>query len=91
MAGRSNDDRIFGDEGDDTITGDRGSDHIAGGSGNDRLFGNLDPDVVSGGPGDDRINVVRGDVDEVRCGPGRDVVYADAADHLDGDCEVVHR
>jgi Ca2+-binding RTX toxin-like protein len=91
MAGRSNDDRIFGDAGDDYITGDRGADRIAGGSGNDQLFGNLGPDVVSGGPGDDRINVVRGEVDEVRCGAGRDVVHADAADKVARDCEVVHR
>jgi Ca2+-binding RTX toxin-like protein len=91
IAGRSGDDRIFGDAGDDHITGDRGSDHIAGGSGNDEVFGNLDPDTISGGPGDDRINVVRGDVDSVRCGPGHDVVFADPADSVAGDCEDVRR
>jgi Ca2+-binding RTX toxin-like protein len=91
LAGRSGDDRIFGDAGDDRITGDRGSDHIAGGAGNDQIFGNLDPDVISGGPGDDRINVVRGDHDTVRCGPGRDVVFADPADEVAADCEDVRR
>jgi Ca2+-binding RTX toxin-like protein len=91
MAGRAGDDRIFGDAGDDHITGDRGFDHIAGGSGNDEIFGNLDPDTISGGPGDDRINVVRGDVDSVRCGPGRDVVFADPGDKVAGDCEDVRR
>jgi Ca2+-binding RTX toxin-like protein len=91
MAGRAGDDRIFGDAGDDHITGDRGFDHIAGGSGNDEIFGNLDPDTISGGPGDDRINVVRGDIDSVRCGPGRDVVFADPGDSVAGDCEDVRR
>ncbi len=82
MAGRSGDDRIYGDDGDDRITGDRGRDRIAGGRGNDTLFGNLAPDVILGGPGDDRINVVRGEVDEVQCGPGRDVVFADPVDRV---------
>jgi Ca2+-binding RTX toxin-like protein len=91
MAGRSGDDRIFGEDGDDTITGDRGEDRIAGGGGADQLFGNLDPDVVSGGSGDDRINVVRGDLDEVRCGAGRDVVLADPRDQVARDCEDVRR
>jgi hypothetical protein len=48
-------------------------------------------DVISGGPGDDRINVVRGDHDTVRCGPGRDVVFADPADEVAADCEDVRR
>ena len=69
----------------------RGSDHIAGGAGNDEIFGNLDPDTISGGPGNDRINVVRGDIDSVRCGPGHDVVFADAGDKVAGDCEDVRR
>jgi Ca2+-binding RTX toxin-like protein len=91
MAGRAGDDRIFGDAGDDHITGDRGFDHIAGGSGDDEIFGNLDPDTTSGGPGNDRINVVRGDIDSVRCGPGHDVVFADPGDRVAGDCEDVRR
>jgi hypothetical protein len=47
--------------------------------------------VISGGPGDDRINVVRGDHDTVRRGPGRDVVFADPADEVAADCEDVRR
>jgi Ca2+-binding RTX toxin-like protein len=91
MAGRSGDDRIFGEDGDDQITGDRGADRISGGAGNDVLFGNLGPDVVAGGSGDDRINVVRGETDTVRCGSGRDVVLADGSDHVAADCEDVRR
>ena len=51
----------------------------------------LDPDTISGGPGNDRINVVRGDIDSVRCGAGRDVVFADPGDRVAGDCEDVRR
>jgi Ca2+-binding RTX toxin-like protein len=91
MAGRSGDDRIFGDDGDDRITGDRGRDRIAGGAGDDAIFGNLGPDVIGGGSGNDRINVVRGEVDTVRCGGGRDVVFADGDDRVAGDCEDVRR
>ena len=47
--------------------------------------------LVAGGSGDDRINVVRGDHDTVRCGAGRDVVLADPADRVAGDCEDVRR
>src|SRR4051794_33404846 len=91
MAGRSNDDRIFGNEGDGVTTGARGAAHIDGGRGDDRLYGNLGPDEVIGGSGDDRINVVRGDVDSVRCGPGRDTVFADPGDKVAKDCEAVSR
>jgi Ca2+-binding RTX toxin-like protein/DNA-binding beta-propeller fold protein YncE len=91
IAGRGNDDLLYGGPGDDYITGDRGADRIFGQGGNDTLFGNLGPDLVDGGAGDDRINVVRGEIDTVRCGPGRDVVFADPADHVAGDCESVRR
>jgi Ca2+-binding RTX toxin-like protein len=62
-----------------------------GGAGDDAIFGNLDDDVIWGGPGNDRINVIRGGNDVVRCGPGEDTVLADPTDHVAGDCEHVHR
>jgi hypothetical protein len=34
---------------------------------------------------------VRGDIDSVRCGAGHDVVFADPADKVAGDCEDVRR
>jgi hypothetical protein len=34
---------------------------------------------------------VRGDFDAVRCGAGRDVVYADGRDTVARDCEDVRR
>jgi Ca2+-binding RTX toxin-like protein len=77
--------------GDDFLNGDRGCDTIAGGPGNDRIFGGLDEDVVSGDEGDDRISVVDGSVDRVTCGDGADTVFADVADVVAADCEVVRR
>ena len=42
--------------------------------------------------GDDRISAeYDGGMDRISCGPGRDVVTADARDRVDGDCEVVGR
>ena len=43
------------------------------------IFGNLGDDSIAGGAGNDRINVVGGGSDVVRCGPGDDRVFADAA------------
>ena len=42
-----------------------------------------------GGAGNDRINVRRGGRDNVICGPGRDVVFADPGDTVADDCEIV--
>ena len=40
--------------------------------------------------GDDRISAeYDGGIDRISCGPGRDVVTADARDRVDSDCEVV--
>ena len=91
LAGRKGSDTVYGDEGDDRITGDRGSDRIFGGAGRDTIFGNFDPDRIDGGPGDDRINVVHGANDIVACGPGNDIVFADASDGVSKDCESVRR
>ena len=64
----------------------------SGKAGADRLLGGAGDDgVVRGGSGRDRINVVRGGIDRVDCGPGRDVVYADPVDHVARSCEDVRR
>ena len=47
--------------------------------------------MIAGGSGDDRINVVRGEIDTVRCGSGHDVVLADGHDRVAADCEDVRR
>ena len=91
IAGRKGNDTIWGGSGNDRITGDRGRDRIFGGGGHDTIFGNLDADEVEGGSGNDRINVIHGGVDVVRCGRGRDIVFADPRDRVARDCESVRR
>jgi hypothetical protein len=55
----------------------------------------LDPrrgrDRVLAGSGPDRIKAFDGTVDDVRCGPGPDIVAADLGDRVAGDCETVSR
>ena len=56
----------------------------------DLLAGTAAGDRVVARAGDDRIAVeYDGGVDRVSCGPGRDVVAADARDRLAADCEIV--
>jgi Tol biopolymer transport system component len=74
---------------------------VDGGAGNDRILGRLGQDILIGGPGrdsvsgggqDDRILVVDGEVDVVRCGWGNaDTVFADRFDVVAADCERVRR
>jgi hypothetical protein len=55
----------------------------------------LDPrdgrDRVVAGSGADRIASFDGFVDDVRCGPGRDIVAADLRDRVRADCETTSR
>jgi hypothetical protein len=48
-------------------------------------------DRVLAGSGADRIKAFDGFVDELRCGPGRDLVAADLGDRVRADCETVSR
>ena len=60
------------------LRGRDGNDSLKGGTGSDRLVGN---------EGDDTIDARDGRDDSIDCGPGNDVVYADAADFTEN-CEV---
>ena len=65
---------------------------IDGGSGADTIKTDAGLDVVTGGDGNDVIDVSgdSGTPDSVSCGNGRyDTVYADADDVIDADCETV--
>lgn len=88
--------KLDGGPGDDHLDGGFGDDVITGGPGRDRISG----DLAAGdcGPlwckypyGNDVINAQDGEVDSIVCGFGTDVVNADAADIVDGDCETVNR
>ncbi|HZB24477.1 MAG TPA: sialidase family protein [Gaiellaceae bacterium] len=48
-------------------------------------------DRVLAGGGGDRIKAFDGFVDDVRCGPGSDIVAADLRDRVAADCETVSR
>ena len=68
------DDVIHGGNGGDSITGSYGADRLFGGRGADSIRGGAGRlDVLSGGPGNDRLNAADGHAGErLNCGAGRD-------------------
>lgn len=59
--------------------------------GDDRLVVETMRAVVNAGPGNDHVEVLSPATDQVRCGDGLDTVVAGRGDHIDPDCEQVHR
>jgi Tol biopolymer transport system component len=93
-------DTLLGGAGYDHLVGGYGRDILRGGPGNDLLAGGPSADLLDGGPGRDvidagggadTIDARDGQRDTVACGVGRDTVYADRADSVASDCEIVHR
>ena len=89
---------IVGTDGSETIRGTPSADRISARDGDDRLFGLAGDDVLTGGPGQDVVRGGRGADklllrdgarDVAACGLGRDVVLADGADVVLGDCETM--
>jgi RTX calcium-binding nonapeptide repeat (4 copies) len=105
LRGSEDDDLLRGGEGDDAIVAKAGADEVVGGSGDDALFAAYDvpvelapntpasPDLLFGGEGDDFIDAAdaKGAADAVYCGPGNDLVEADAEDFIADDCEEIGR
>jgi Ca2+-binding RTX toxin-like protein len=100
--GRRGDDLIDGGTGDDVLRGGDSSVGLstAGSQFAERLTdrqGNLgsgpaDSDSVSGGAGDEEIDVEDSDgQDEVKCGPGNELVASDRGDRVEADCGIVIR
>ena len=90
-------DRTDGGAGQDTLTGGPDDDTLNGGSGRDSIFGDSAIcNFATGCPsGNDHVDAVDGEQDQVQCGPGSDVVNADsvdvtATDPING-CESVTR
>ena len=86
----------YGDKGDDKILeriGDGKDDHIIARGGRDLILANKytnDTDVVSGGGGNDRINVADGDkLDEANGGKGGDICIVDARREAGTSCASV--
>jgi Ca2+-binding RTX toxin-like protein len=86
---------VRGGGGNDTLIGGA---EVSGGTGSDRLI-KVDGQRQSfrGDSANDRIDArdqspaKQANDDSIRCGPGRDKVYADAADRVSRDCERVLR
>lgn len=72
----------------------RPQERIFGSPGPDRIKTTRGNDLVDAAAGDDRVVLLRGGADRVRCGPGRDVVLAhrhDRDDRIAKSCEKVIR
>jgi Ca2+-binding RTX toxin-like protein len=97
MSGGKGNDLQHGGPGNDVIFANLGQDETWGGDGNDNLWAMARGDVtgpndtagdkVHGEGGNDVIHVRDGEVDQVDCGDGYDVVIADTVDIVAGDCE----
>jgi Ca2+-binding RTX toxin-like protein len=84
-------DVLRGTPGPDVLRGLGGSDLLYGIRGNDALLGGSGQDRLLAGAGNDVVQAKDDVRDTIACGPGRDVVYADPADYIARDCEVVRR
>jgi RTX calcium-binding nonapeptide repeat (4 copies) len=84
-------DVLRGTPGPDVLRGLGGADRVYGLGGNDVLFAGRGRDRLFGGPGKDILRARDGLRDLIVCGRGRDLVYADRADKVARDCELVRR
>jgi hypothetical protein len=97
LYGGPGNDRLIGGFGQDILNGGPGNDTLTGGPSIDTLIGGPGHDHIEGGGGGDTIYARDGQRDWISCGKngygkgGRDVVYADLADVVASDCEIVHR
>lgn len=104
LNGLSDRDILEGGQGHDLLVGEAGADQIHGGPGNDFLIAAYgywqqapevpaSPDFIQDGAGHDLIDSAdrAGAPDDVRCGPGFDVVHAGVEDNVATSCEVVYR
>jgi hypothetical protein len=99
LLGGPGDDLLIGGDGMDTLYGGPGDDRLSGGTYKDTLVGGPGHDQIDGGTGNDVVGAQDGERDRITCrtsGPGsgvreHDIVYADRADIVAPDCEIVHR
>jgi hypothetical protein len=82
--------RVVGTRRADRLRGTRRADLILGRGGADRIRPRRGRDCVRAGKGADRIFARDGARDRIKCGRGRDVVYADRRDRVKG-CESTRR
>jgi Ca2+-binding RTX toxin-like protein len=79
-------DFIAGDDKANTLSGYRGSDVIVAGAGSDYVYAD---EYWNDDAGDDFVDILDGEYDNVTCGGGSDTVAADTADFVSSDCETV--
>jgi Ca2+-binding RTX toxin-like protein len=99
LNGEGGNDTLNGGPGNDTLIGSAGDDTISGGLGSDSIYGDGTSCTLglfgSCLTGNDTINAVDGVQDQISCGPGADIVNADALDVVATDpingCETVNR
>lgn len=106
LLGLGGNDELGGTDRSDRIDGGPGADQLEGGYGNDTIVGGPGQDSINGdragrcnemhcdlspGSAADTIDAVDGEVDKITCGPGDDLVKADAIDSVDVSCETVQR
>jgi Ca2+-binding RTX toxin-like protein len=89
-------DTVDGGAGDDMLDAGYGDDTITGGPGRDRIFadlagGDCGPLWCTDPYGNDTVYARDGEVDQIDCGAGEDIVHADSADVVGADCETVDR
>jgi len=89
IKGNAKANRLKGTAGSDKISGKGGRDKLLGRGGDDCLQGGKGRDKHSGGAGADTIRAKDKTRDIIRCGAGRDVVFADKVDRVAKDCERV--
>lgn len=89
--GNSSNATLNGGSGNDTINGGKGLEGITGGDGDDVLKGGPGADsFVSGGAGDDSIDLLDGNgLEGLACGTGNDAALVDLSDYEDSACESV--
>lgn len=72
-----------GDAGNDVLIGNDASGKLYGGDGNDVLVGGAGQDTLADYSGDNTFYARDGEADQIYCGTGHDVVYADAQDVIE--------
>ncbi len=94
LLGSGGNDNIVGGAGNDTLSGGADNDNMTGDDGADDMTGGAGKDDFAGGAGNDVIDAFDAPAtvaERIVCGSGIDTVYANPADKVGGDCEVVVR
>jgi Ca2+-binding RTX toxin-like protein len=77
IKGDASADFLNGIQGNDTVGGRGGGDTVVGMDGKDTLLGGIGGDEFDAGGGADEIHAADGEVDNISCGGGNDIVFFD--------------